>query len=210
MAAKTLTFLGVFIGGILFWGGFNWTMELTDTESFCISCHEMEVNVYREYKQSRHYANDSGVRATCPDCHVPTDWIHKVIRKVGATNELYHKLLGTVDTPEKFNARRTVLADVVWANMRETDSRECRNCHELGFMDLESQSAAARTMHRLSVEWSKTCIDCHQGIVHTLPAGFDNEKELDDQHERMEKENVECVLCHEGMATAPTNDGWKD
>ena len=77
-------------------------------------------------------------------------------------------------------------------------------------MDLESQPVAARTMHQLSIEWNKTCIDCHKGIAHTLPVSFSNEAELDDQHQRMEKENVDCSICHEGMARAPAGDGWED
>lgn len=35
--------------GILFWGGFNWAIELSNTEAFCISCHEMRSTVYQEY-----------------------------------------------------------------------------------------------------------------------------------------------------------------
>jgi len=185
-------------------------MELTNTETFCVSCHEMEENVYKEYKETRHYSNITGVRATCPDCHVPKLWLHKVVRKVSATNELYHKLRGTISTPEKFNSRRPKLAQIVWGGMQATDSRECRNCHGVGFMNLESQSAIARTSHQLSIEWNKTCIDCHKGVAHTLPADFDGAAELNDQHERMEKEKVKCSLCHEGMARAPAGDGWED
>jgi cytochrome c-type protein NapC len=33
--------IGGFIGGVLFWGGFNTAMELTNTERFCIGCHEI-------------------------------------------------------------------------------------------------------------------------------------------------------------------------
>ena len=29
--------------GVIFWGGFNWALEATNTEEFCISCHEMRV-----------------------------------------------------------------------------------------------------------------------------------------------------------------------
>ena len=31
--------LVTFVAGILFWGGFNWTLEMTNTEAFCTSCH---------------------------------------------------------------------------------------------------------------------------------------------------------------------------
>ena len=59
------------IVGMLLWSAFNWSLEVTNAESFCISCHEREANVYAEYKNSVHYANRTGVRASCPDCHEP-------------------------------------------------------------------------------------------------------------------------------------------
>ena len=54
------------IGGILFWGAFNWVMEAANTEAFCISCHEMRDNPYKEMQQTVHFKNRSGVRATVP------------------------------------------------------------------------------------------------------------------------------------------------
>ena len=167
----------VFGAGIVFWGGFNWSMELTNNETFCVTCHEMEQNVYREYKNTIHYTNRTGVRATCPDCHVPKEWIHKVFRKGYATNELYHHFIGTIDTREQFEEKRLTLAKNVWRTMRETDSRECRNCHNFDFMDLTVQEIRARKRHFEAQEEGKTCIDCHKGIAHKLPKGaFDEEQ----------------------------------
>jgi cytochrome c-type protein NapC len=159
-----------FVAGIIFWGGFNTAMEATNTETFCISCHEMENNVYQEYKGTIHYTNRTGVRATCPDCHVPKDWVHKFVRKVKATNELFHKVAGSINTPEKFEAKRLKLARNVWRSMKETDSRECRNCHEFEFMDYSVQGRRAARVHQTGLEGGKTCIDCHKGIAHNLPA----------------------------------------
>jgi len=159
------------IVGVLLWGGFNWTLELTNTEAFCTSCHEMEQTVFQEYKQTIHYKNRVGVKATCPDCHVPHPWVYKIVRKVKATNELYHKLMGSVDTPEKFEAKRLEMAQHVWAEMKATDSRECRNCHNFDNMDLSKQSKRAARKHdpKRIAERGETCIDCHQGIAHHLP-----------------------------------------
>lgn len=165
-----------FIGGIVFWGGFNWSMEATNTEEFCISCHEMNDNVYKEYVGTIHYSNRTGVRATCPDCHVPKDWIHKVARKIKATNELYHKALGSIDTPEKFEAKRLQLARNVWKTMEETDSRECRNCHDFESMDYVAQGRRARKEHQAGFESGATCIDCHKGIAHELPDMYEEDK----------------------------------
>ena len=160
----------VFVAGILFWGGFNTAMEWTNREAFCISCHEMEENVYKEYRNTIHYSNRSGVRATCPDCHVPKDWTHKIIRKIQASNELYHHLLGTVDTPEKFNAKRLQLAQNEWNRMKKTDSRECRNCHNFEYFDYSIQGRRSTRMHQEGFGEGQTCIDCHKGIAHNLPA----------------------------------------
>jgi len=172
-----------FIWGILFWGGFNWSMEMTNTESFCISCHEMEQNVFREYQNTVHYTNRTGVRATCPDCHVPKTWVHKVARKIKATNELYHHFLGTIDTREKYEAKRLELARNVWQVMKETDSRECRNCHNFEYMDFTVQEKRSRARHDDAVAEGQTCIDCHKGIAHELPEGaFDEEKRLNDRN----------------------------
>lgn len=152
--------------GVILWGGFNWGMEITNTEKFCISCHEMEENVFTEYTGSIHDANRSGVKATCPDCHVPRPWIHKVVRKIKASNEIYHKLMGTVNTPEKFDEHRLTMAKRVWQAMKETDSRECRNCHDWETMNPEKQKPRARNQHVFAMENGNTCIDCHKGLAH--------------------------------------------
>ncbi len=158
-----------FVGGILFWGAFNTAMEWTNREEFCISCHEMKENVFEEYRNTIHYQNRTGVRATCPDCHVPKDWTHKIIRKIQASNELLHKALGTIDTPEKFEAHRYKMASSEWARMKATDSRECRNCHNFNFMDYAEQNKRSAATHQLAFNEGKTCIDCHKGIAHKLP-----------------------------------------
>ena len=99
----TLLVVG-FFGGIIFWGGFNTALEATNTLEFCISCHEMRDTVYQEYKETVHYSNRTGVRAICSDCHVPKDWAHKMLRKIKASFEVYGKIMGHIDTKEKFEA----------------------------------------------------------------------------------------------------------
>lgn len=154
------------IAGILFWGSFNTAMEVTNTLDFCVSCHEMGDNVGAEYRQTVHFQNRTGVRAECSDCHVPDPWIHKVVRKIKASNELYHWALGSIDTPEKFEDKRLTLAKHVWADMKETDSRECRNCHSWDAMLSDKQKQRAQKQHQSAREEGMTCIDCHKGIAH--------------------------------------------
>ncbi len=113
----------------------------------------------------------------CSDCHVPRDWTHKMVRKVKATRELYGKVMGTIDTREKFEAKRLQLARNEWARMKASDSRECRNCHGFDGMKAEVQKPRARKQHELAQKNNETCIDCHKGIAHKKPEGMTDEDE---------------------------------
>jgi len=162
--------LGGFIGGILFWGGFNTALEATNTEKFCVSCHEMRDNTFAELKSTIHYSNRSGVRATCPDCHVPHNWTDKIARKMQASKEVWGKIFGSINTREKFLAHRLELAQHEWARLKANDSLECRNCHAYQSMDWTRQSVRAVYVHSTALAGNEhTCIDCHKGIAHHLP-----------------------------------------
>jgi cytochrome c-type protein NapC len=163
--------LGGLLMGIVFWGGFNTALELTNTETFCIGCHEMRDNVYQELKTTIHYTNRSGVRAKCPDCHVPHNWTDKIARKMQASKEVWGKIFGTINTREKFEANRLELARHEWSRLKANDSLECRNCHGFDFMDFTRQSPRAAQQHSTYLaNGERTCIDCHKGISHKLPA----------------------------------------
>ncbi len=166
-----------FVAGILFWGGFHTVVEATNTEKFCIGCHEMRDNVYAEYKKTSHFNNRSGVRAVCSDCHVPKEWGPKMIRKIQATREVYGKVMGSIATPEKFEAKRLTLAEREWARMKANDSLECRNCHSLASMNTVIQKPRAKKSHELAIKNNETCIDCHKGIAHHKPKGMKEDGE---------------------------------
>src|SRR4051812_44705255 len=102
--------LGGFLGGGLFLGAFNTPLGVTNPEAFCVSCHEMRNNVYEELTRPIHFANRSGVRASCPDCHVPHQWTDKIARKMQASKEVWGKIFGTIDTRRKFLDNRLELA----------------------------------------------------------------------------------------------------
>jgi cytochrome c-type protein NapC len=162
--------LGGFAAGVIFWGGFNTVLEATNQENFCVGCHEMNTNVYEELKQTIHFTNRSGVRATCPDCHVPHEWTDKIARKMQASKEVWGKIFGTINTRDKFVAMRRELAEHEWARLKANNSLECRNCHSTESMDITKQGArAARVHERYLFTGERTCIDCHKGIAHQLP-----------------------------------------
>ena len=164
----TLLFTGAALG-VALWAGFSVAMDASSTDSFCISCHEMRNTVYKELAQTIHHRNRTGVQAGCADCHVPNDWGGKLARKIMATREVYHKVLGTIDTPEKFEQHRRRLAEKVWRELKENDSRDCRNCHAYGAMDFSKQQEWSAPVHQAALKSGQTCIDCHKGIAHKLP-----------------------------------------
>jgi trimethylamine-N-oxide reductase cytochrome c-type subunit TorC len=161
--------LGGFIAGVIFWGGFNTALELSNTEEFCISCHEMENNVYQELQETVHWSNHAGVRARCPDCHVPHNWTDKIARKMQASKEVWGKVFGTINTKEKFEAKRLQLAQNEWNRFKSNNSLECKNCHDYDSMNFDKMSRTARVQMKSAAERDQSCIDCHKGIAHKLP-----------------------------------------
>ena len=155
----------------MFWGAFNTALELTNTEKFCTSCHEMHDNVFQELKQHVHFSNRSGVRATCPDCHVPHDWTDKIARKMQASKEVWGKIFGTIDTRQKFHDHRLELAKHEWARLKANDFAGMPQLPLLGGDGLHQADAARRRHPRASSSSpaTTTCIDCHKGIAHELP-----------------------------------------
>ncbi|UXI02318.1 pentaheme c-type cytochrome TorC [Photobacterium sp. TY1-4] len=166
--------LGGFIAGIIFWGGFNTTLELTNTEKFCISCHEMRDNVYEELQATVHWSNHSGVRATCPDCHVPHNWTDKIARKMQASKEVFGAIFGTINTREKFLEKRLELANHEWKRFAANGSLECKNCHNYDSMKWDQMSDLARMQMQQAAERDQSCLDCHKGIAHELPAHMES------------------------------------
>ncbi|WED20741.1 pentaheme c-type cytochrome TorC [Vibrio sp. JC009] len=166
--------LGGFIAGIIFWGGFNTALEATNTEEFCISCHVMEDNVYKELQETIHWSNSSGVRATCPDCHVPHNWTDKMARKMQASKEVFAMVFGGYDEPGKFEERRGELAQHEWDRFSANGSLECKNCHNYDSMNWDTMSQAAVQQMKPAAEKDQSCVDCHKGIAHKLPEDYNS------------------------------------
>lgn len=158
----------LFAAGMVFAVVASEGMHQTNRIEFCVSCHSM-TTVNEEYQQSVHYKNSSGVRATCSDCHVPAQLGPLLAAKVIASKDVVHEILGTIDTPEKFEARRWQLANAVWDKMEATNSRECRSCHDFRDMSAEAQGRKVARRHARAVEDGKTCIACHKGVAHKEP-----------------------------------------
>jgi len=139
------------------------------TNEFCVSCHEMEVSL-AEYQESSHFNSRTGVRAECSSCHIPEGLGPTLFAKIDALRHVYGHLLGTLETAEKYEDARLRMAERVWDDMKAHDSRECRSCHTeeaIVFEEFKNHSDAKSMAEGL--EEGDTCIDCHKGLVHTMP-----------------------------------------
>jgi cytochrome c-type protein NapC len=179
-AGRLMVGLLIFVAGVVFAGLFNVGLEYTNRTEFCTSCHSMKTNL-AELEEKLHWKSRTGVHAGCADCHVPKDFKEKKLAKVLAAKDVYHEIMGTIDTPEKYEARRLDMAQRVWAKMKASDSRECKSCHSLAHMDFSEQDRFARKKHENATDRGQTCIDCHKGIGHKLPEGADEEEDTADE-----------------------------
>lgn len=158
-----------FIAGAIAWQQFNNVMDATSTEEFCVSCHSMETPL-EELKQTVHWSNNSGVRATCPDCHLPHDKTAKYARKMQASREVLAELSGKYNEEGSFEEHRAEMAEREWARFAANGSKECKNCHSYDRMNFEKMSKAAQKTMKPAAERNQSCVDCHKGIAHHLPA----------------------------------------
>lgn len=169
--------LGILVG-LGFVVSTSTALILTGTEEFCASaCHEMTYN-RDEYAGTIHDVNRTGVRATCVDCHVPRTGIPLYFRKINAARDLWGHLTGSIDTEEKFEAKRYEMAVRVWTYMKKSDSRECKACHTMDKIDNEKSTEKAQRRHQKAKDENMACIDCHYAIAHKEPEGGPGPQEL--------------------------------
>ena len=165
--------LGGFVAfglGMVALGSANFIMHETSSNEFCFGCHSHEVNIRPEYEASSHFMNTSGVRASCSDCHLPHDnWFELTWTKAVVSLDIIPEMMGKLSTPEKYEAHRAEMAESVWRQFRDNDSKFCRSCHSLEAMDLASQERRTARRHSQAEERGQTCVQCHYGIVHKEP-----------------------------------------
>ena len=118
----------------------------------CESCHEEQAS---EFEASVHYINRTGVQAGCNHCHA------------GKQHD------NGTNTSKAVNKSRIEMAISEWKRMDANDSKECKSCHSHMAMDLAKQEPRSVQQHEEAFDEDNTsCIRCHHGISHYLPAGW--------------------------------------
>ena len=166
------------IAGVIAVPAFDFVIHETSTDAFCLTCHADDIGL--EMAGRVHNDNPTGYRVSCYECHLPRAFWPKVIAKTKTgTKDVYHTILGTINTLEKFEARRMHMAMNTWDAMNANDSRECRYCHDESKWDLSKQREKASKYHAPALAAGKTCIDCHKGIAHNLPRGIGSDHQVE-------------------------------
>ncbi len=169
--------LGIPLGGFIAFslgaaalGSMNFVLHKTSSTEFCYTCHSHDAFIRPEYEASSHFANAAGVRADCADCHLPHDnWFDLVWTKAVVSLDIIPEVMGKLDTAEKYETHRAEMAESVWRQFKQNDSKFCRSCHTIAAMDLEAQGRTTARRHSQAETRGETCIDCHYGIVHKEP-----------------------------------------
>ncbi|MCP4074974.1 MAG: cytochrome C [Gammaproteobacteria bacterium] len=158
------------VGGISGMGFILFLIEFdhyTSSEDFCTSCHSMEI-VADPYRQSKHYKPDSGVRASCGDCHVSegvlsATWDHFIGGK-DVINQLKGALIGPdYDDPVVSALHLPEAAFAARSWFKKRDSATCKKCHVK-----EAIYGTRPDTNKIHLEDAKhkSCIDCHYNLVH--------------------------------------------
>ena len=165
-----LLLVGIAIGflGVV---GTQVAVAMTGSNDFCgNACHSHAKFVYPEFKVSVHGSNRTGMQAGCSDCHVPQNYVAKIIYKTKAgIRDGIGEFRGVISTQEKFEAKRWKMANRVWDEMRADNSANCRGCHTPEAMNNAKQSEDAVKQHKKFTSGKATCIECHTGVAHKEP-----------------------------------------
>lgn len=136
-----------------------------NSTEFCISCHSMKTYVYEEFKQSKHYTNASGVRPECGQCHVAKRFWPAVYDHMMGTHDLISEHTNDWSTPEKFEEKRSKMAEKARLKMFNENSHTCRECHKMEA--IAPTRKRGQRAHEDAIRKGRTnCIACHYNLVH--------------------------------------------
>jgi cytochrome c nitrite reductase small subunit len=135
-------------------------LEVTNTDSFCVTCHAMQP-FRNSWRQATHGgANAKGLEAQCVDCHLPHgDFTEFVTAKaITGTRDLFLNLIidpATYDWAGRAQSRREFTYD-----------NACRACHnDLTPKGMRTAGILAHRQYLLG-DLDKRCVDCHEHVGH--------------------------------------------
>ena len=152
--------LGLIVAGLIVLGaiGFAGTVVATESNEFCVSCHELDY-AYTGWERSTHVNNPEGVVANCVDCHVPPQLLDLTFSKVDSLNELYSHWFKPSSDPFWWQQHLPHMQARAHERMKDDN---CLRCHKWRF---EPTSPEGKIAHATAPATTR-CVQCHQHFVH--------------------------------------------
>lgn len=147
------------------------TRNFIAQDAVCNNCHlALEFNSDVRLTATRPHQStpeDVTSQARCVDCHLPEGWWN--------TTYAYTHFLSVTDLFGHFRDRdgeragdwippRAATAYRVRDRLFEYDSVTCRTCHVES--EIKPQRKRGVNAHKLALDENKTCIECHNNLVH--------------------------------------------
>jgi nitrate/TMAO reductase-like tetraheme cytochrome c subunit len=186
------------VGCIVVFGGGYGVLSLTNSPTFCASCHEMAPE-YSSYTASAHN------QITCVQCHIKPGTINMLTHKMKSMKEVYYHVTG-------------VPKQIVQTEEEAVSNENCLQCHSKN--RLVTASGDLKVNHKKHIDKDIPCITCHAGVVHAKMAtrGINIEEARghwtkESAQKLMEKKYLRpnmgsCIDCHDKVNNG--EEPWKD
>ena len=157
--------------------GPKWTNPAIEQNDTCLACHE--ATTHTEWRVGRH-AQENLTCVACHDAHVEEDPVRMadqqaqictVCHKV--QKEAIHGISGHEAEPNCSRCHDPHTDPSPGATLLSSRSEGCRACHDLQQMSLSTTvSGKANSYHKVMQRDDRTCIDCHQNLIHVDDLGL--------------------------------------
>ena len=131
------------------------------------------------YQKSIHYHNQSGVRASCGDCHIPYDSSHAtateyfyllLFKADRGAKDFWNEALRRMATKEEWENRRPQLIASYESYLVKHNCITCRGCHSLQAFG-GPRSHMKELIHLNLVKAGElNCLHCHSDLGHVYEA----------------------------------------
>lgn len=147
------------------------TRNVVAQDALCNACHlpwEFNSDV-RLTATRQHLAEpeDETSQTRCVDCHLPEGWwnaTYAYTHFLSITDLFGHFRDREGERAGKWIPPRAATAYRVRDRLFEYDSVTCRTCHIEE--EIKPKRARGVNAHKLALEENKTCIECHNNLVH--------------------------------------------
>jgi len=147
------------------------TRKFVAQDAVCNYCHlPWEFNPDERLTATKPHQSiheQKGSQATCVDCHLPEGWwnaTYAYTHFLSFTDLFGHLRDRDAERAGDWIPPRAATAYRVRDRMYEYDGNTCRTCH------IESEIKFTRergvNAHKLAIKEQKTCIECHNNLVH--------------------------------------------